>query len=93
MIFYVDTLLQEMVLLNKGIRGLLMWVTIYFMVLVEMYDYMFLYVKVLIYAYRKIQWNEHHQKFGTQCLETMSIDDYRRALDEEEFFWGDPHGL
>lgn len=41
----------------------------------------------------KIEWNEHHQKFGTQCLETMSIDDYRRALDEEAFFWGDPHGF
>lgn len=32
------------------------------------------------------EWKEHHQKFGTQSIETMSIEDYRRALVEEAFF-------
>lgn len=31
------------------------------------------------------EWKEHHQKFGTQSIETMSIKDYRRALLEEAF--------
>lgn len=32
------------------------------------------------------EWMEHHQQFGTQSIETMSIKDYRRALEEEAFF-------
>ncbi|MXG38724.1 hypothetical protein GRW51_03245 [Escherichia coli] len=39
------------------------------------------------------EWMEHHQQFGTQSIETMSIKDYRRALEEEAFFWDEPHGL
>ncbi|EPF6315415.1 hypothetical protein L8P14_13455 [Enterobacter kobei] len=39
------------------------------------------------------EWKEHHQKFGTQSIETMSIEDYRRALVEEAFFWDEPHGF
>lgn len=39
------------------------------------------------------EWKEHHQKFGTQSIETMSIKDYRRALLEEAFFWDEPHGF
>lgn len=39
------------------------------------------------------EWKEHHQKFGTQGIETMSIKDYRRALMEEAFFWDEPHGF
>ncbi|MEA5206675.1 hypothetical protein [Enterobacter mori] len=39
------------------------------------------------------EWKEHHQKFGTQSIETMSIKDYRRALLEEAFFWDESHGF
>ncbi|EHF8262400.1 MULTISPECIES: hypothetical protein [Enterobacteriaceae] len=39
------------------------------------------------------EWMEHHQQFGTQSIETMSIKDYRRALEEEAFFWDEPHGF
>lgn len=39
------------------------------------------------------EWMEHHQQFGTQSIETMSIEDYRRALEEEAFFWDEPHGF
>ncbi|EPG6464476.1 hypothetical protein QBF99_004738 [Citrobacter freundii] len=39
------------------------------------------------------EWMEHHQQFGTQSIETMSIEDYRRALMEEAFFWDEPHGF
>ncbi|HBY5560027.1 TPA: hypothetical protein ACXR0H_003345 [Klebsiella variicola subsp. variicola] len=39
------------------------------------------------------EWKEHHQKFGTQSIETMSIEDYRCALAEEAFFWDEPHGF
>ncbi|MDT7087621.1 hypothetical protein RQL60_21810 [Citrobacter europaeus] len=39
------------------------------------------------------EWMEHHQQFGTQSIETMSIEDYRRALMEDAFFWDEPHGF
>ena len=36
---------------------------------------------------------EHLEKFGLSSLDTMHTDDYRKALEEEAFFWDDPHGF
>lgn len=36
---------------------------------------------------------EHMETFGLTSLETMHIAEYRKALEEEAFFWDDPHGF
>jgi hypothetical protein len=36
---------------------------------------------------------EHLEKFGLTSLDTMHTADYRKALEEEAFFWDDPHGF
>ncbi|EMW6552622.1 hypothetical protein AAFF16_001070 [Citrobacter werkmanii] len=36
---------------------------------------------------------EHMETFGLTSLETMHITEYRKALEEEAFFWDDPHGF
>ncbi|HBR1479326.1 TPA: hypothetical protein ACXRXC_005285 [Klebsiella variicola subsp. variicola] len=36
---------------------------------------------------------EHMEMYGLTSLETMHIAEYRKALEEEAFFWDDPHGF
>lgn len=36
---------------------------------------------------------EHMEKFGLNDLDTMHTADYRQVLEEEAFFWDDPHGF
>ncbi|HII2747230.1 TPA: hypothetical protein ACYZ9X_001373 [Escherichia coli] len=36
---------------------------------------------------------EHLEKFGLTSLDTTHTADYRKALEEEAFFWDDPHGF
>ncbi|MBL5827655.1 hypothetical protein [Serratia fonticola] len=36
---------------------------------------------------------EHQDQHGLQSLDTMHTADYRKALEEEAFFWEDPHGF
>lgn len=37
--------------------------------------------------------DEHQNKYGIRNLETMHTTDYRQVLENEAFFWGDPHGF
>ncbi len=36
---------------------------------------------------------EHMEKFNLASLDTMPTADYREALEQEAFFWDDPHGF
>ncbi|NCG50170.1 hypothetical protein [Serratia fonticola] len=36
---------------------------------------------------------EHQDQHCLQSLDTMHTADYRKALEEEAFFWEDPHGF
>ena len=36
---------------------------------------------------------ERMEKFNLTGLDSMPTTDYREALEQEAFFWGDPHGF